>query len=607
MNKKVKIILLVVIIILLIITTAGVGIGIYFWNKNGGSTIITGKRDDWVYTGPKKESGNWLTGSLFSKYNNSSGTSSISSMTETVTSIDTNLGISADSSNLGTSSFNAKSDSTLGYSVDDSKNITNFRENIKNGYFPISTDITYNGLFYDYYFDTGKSKESNELFSPSYSMAISKDPISGENEYYMTVGLNSNIKESDFKRKKQNLMIVLDISGSMSSSLNSYYYDGNEENEREYKSKMQLANESVNLLIDQLKDDDRFGIVLFDDESYLAKPMNLVKETDIEKIKKHVLDITDNGGTNFEAGYTKATESFTKELLNDSEYDNRIIVITDAMPNLGTTSKTGLSKYVKDNAEKKIYTSFVGVGVDFNTEVIETLSNVKGANYYSVSSSEQFKKILGEDFEYMVTPLVFDLNLNFKSDSYEIEEIYGTDNKDKTKGNIISVNTLFPSSTNSETGTKGGVILLKLKKKNNEVDGKIKLSVSYSDRDDKKYSNEDEISFVNSNEFYANTGIRKAIVLVRYVNTLKNWILYERTQKDEFIITDETGITDCIYTKDNIYKMLGINERTSVDLKVSEKYKEVFSKLREYIISEKDEIKDDDMKQEIEILDRLVK
>ena len=601
MNKKVKIVLLVVIIILLIITTAGVGIGIYFWNKNGGSTIITGKKDDWVYTGPKKESENWLTGSLFGGYN-SKTTSSIQSISS--------AGASYDSINAESSAFNAKSDSTLGYSVGGSKNITNFRENIKNGYFPISTDITYNGLFYDYYFDTGKYKESSELFSPSYSMAISKDPISNQNEYYMTVGLNSNIKMSDFKRKKQNLMIVLDISGSMSSSLNSYYYDENEENEeneREYKSKMQLANESVNLLIDQLKDDDRFGIVLFDDEAYLAKPMNLVKETDIEKIKKHVLDITDNGGTNFEAGYTKATESFSKELLNDSEYDNRIIVITDAMPNLGTTSKTGLSKYVKDNAEKKIYTSFVGVGVDFNTDVIETLSNVKGANYYSVSSSEQFKKILGEDFEYMVTPLVFDLNLNFKSDSYEIEEIYGTDNKDKTKGNIISVNTLFPSSTNSSSGTKGGVILLKLKKKNNESDGKIKLSVSYSDRDNKKYSNEDEISFVNNNEFYANTGIRKAIVLVRYVNTLKNWILYERTQKDEFIITDETGITDCIYTKDNSYRMLGINERTSVNLKVSEKYKEVFSKLREYIIREKDEVKDDDLKQEIEILDKLIK
>jgi len=79
-------------------------------------------------------------------------------------------------------------------------------------------------LFYDYYFDTGRKTESEHLFSPSYSCAISKDPISLRKEYYMTVGLNSNIKESDFKRKKLNLVVVIDISGSMSSIFSSYYH-----------------------------------------------------------------------------------------------------------------------------------------------------------------------------------------------------------------------------------------------------------------------------------------------------------------------------------------------------------------------------------------------
>jgi hypothetical protein len=36
-------------------------------------------------------------------------------------------------------------------------------------------------------------------------------------EYYVAVGLNSGIKERDFERKKLNLVIVLDISGSMDS------------------------------------------------------------------------------------------------------------------------------------------------------------------------------------------------------------------------------------------------------------------------------------------------------------------------------------------------------------------------------------------------------
>ena len=504
----------------------------------------------------------------------------------------------------------------IGFSTGGAKDINNFRENIKNGYFPITTDITYNGLFYDYIFDTGAQKESKELFSPSYSTAISKDPISGKNEVYMTVGLNSNIKQSDFKRKKLNLVVVLDISGSMDSGLNSYYYDQftgkekkeQENNEDENKTKMQIANESVNVLIDQLKDDDRFGMVLFDNSAYLGKPISLVKNTDISAIKKHILEIEANGGTNFEAGYTKATELFKEYLnVNSYEYENRIIVITDAMPNYGETSDEGLMKYVKENAEKGIYTSFIGVGVDFNTELTEAISDVKGANYYSVHSSKEFKNRMGDEFEYMVTPLVFDLELNLKSEDFEIAKVYGSDTANKESGNLMKVNTLFPTKTTEEGEVKGGIILLKLRKKNEKTVGNVNLSVSYKDRNGKEFSNSQDVPFGSQEEHYDNTGIRKAIVLTRYANVVKNWIMYERTGEQRFIIIPAIGILDFDYTEDQIVVMLGRNERTSVKLKVSDTYKSAFNTIKQYILNENNELKDDNFKQEIEILDLLTK
>ena len=213
----------------------------------------------------------------------------------------------------------------------------------------------------------------------------------------MTVGLNSNIKQSDFKRKKQNIVVLLDISGSMSSNLNDYYYDAKDGpfskareflESKEDKSKMKLANESINLMLDKLNGDDRFGMVLFDDKAYLAKPINLTEETNMDKIKEHILEIEARGGTNFEAGYTKATELFTKELLNDDEYDNRIIVITDAMPNMGTTSKKGLLSYVKENAQNKIYTSFIGIGVDFNTDSTQFLLAKSITDFYTLQGED---------------------------------------------------------------------------------------------------------------------------------------------------------------------------------------------------------------------------
>ena len=277
------------------------------------------------------------------------------------------------------------------------------------------------------------------------------------------------------------------------------------------------------------------------------------------------------------------------------------------MPNYGRTDDEGLMKYVKENAEKGIYTSFIGVGVDFNTELIEAISDVKGANYYAVHNSKEFKERMGEEFEYMVTPLVFDLELNLKSTDYEIAKVYGSDTANKENGNIMKVNSLFPSKTTSNGEVRGGVILLKLNKKNEKTSGNLNLSVSYKDRDGKSFSNSKDVIFAEQNEHYDNTGIRKAIVLTRYANTLKNWIMYERTGEQRFIILPTIGITDFDYTEDQIRVMLGRNERTSVSLKVSDTYKNIFNTIKQYILSQNNELKDENLKQEIEILEKLTK
>jgi len=558
-------------------------------DKKATKNPVTGKIDDWEYE--------YIDYSEYENKGYLQGTGGIFSSIQ-------NGGMMADSA------VSQSASSNIGFSTGGAKDINNFRENIKNGYFPISTDITYNGLFYDYVFDTGNKNESEDLFSPSYSCAISKDPISDKQEYYMTVGLNSNIKESDFERKKLNLVVVLDISGSMGSGFSSYYYDSHLNNEltEEDKTKMEIANESVNILLDQLNEDDRFGIVLFDDSSYIGKPISLVSETDMEAIKGHVLEIKPQGGTNFEAGYEEATELFEEYINKDAnEYENRIIVITDAMPNYGTTSKQGLLSYVEENSDNGIYTTFIGVGVDFNSELIEQITDVKGSNYYSVHSSEEFKERMGEQFEYMVTPLVFDLNLNLESEDYKIEMVYGSDTTNKENGNIMEVNTLFPSKTTDSGEVKGGVVLLKLSKITDNENGQIELNVSYKDREGKKYSNKQRIEFNNKEEFYDNTGIRKAIVLTRYINTLKNWILYERSENERFIITPIYGIKDCVLLEEDVVKILGENERTSVKLTVSDEYKELFTKINNYIKAENEYIKDSTLEKELEILDKLIK
>ena len=510
-----------------------------------------------------------------------------------------------------------KSSNYMGFSVGGAKDIENFRENIKNGYFPISTDITYNGLFYDYMFDTGiddSKRTGNEgLFFPTYSTAKSKDPFSGKEETYMTVGLNSNIKEEDFKRKKLNLLVLLDISGSMSSPFYNYYYDNpleynNNDGEYSNESKMKLADKAVCTLIDQLNQDDRFGLVTFESSAKTEQRIEEVSKLNLEKLKNKILQITQTGGTNFSAGYIQATSEFEKfQDANKDEYENRIIVLTDAMPNAGEYGENSLMGLVKNNATSGIYTTFIGIGVDFNTKLIETITDVKGANYYSVHNNKEFTKRMGEEFEYMVTPLVFDLSLDVQSDDYDVTAIYGSDSASIKTGNIMKVNTLFPSK--SEDGeVKGGVILLKVVPKNDKTDGTVKVKVSYKDRSGKGYSDTQEVAFKNgAEEYYDNSGIRKAIVLTRYANTLKDWILYERSEDKKFLILPVTGIIDGYEFDENyVFVALGEHERASVDLEVSDSYKEIFRDLKTYIEEENKALKDDTFKQEYDALDLLI-
>jgi len=257
----------------------------------------------------------------------------------------------------------AESDAALGFSTGGAKDIGNFRENLNNGYLPLPTDVTYEGLFYDYYFDTGEQESCQKLFCPSYAYAVTRDPFSGEIEYYLSVGLNSGMKESDFERKKLNLVIVLDISDSMNSAFNSYYYDrfGNRQQwdpseEDSGRRKIEVAKESIVGLLDHLNDDDRFGMVLFNNTARVAKPLNLVSTTDMEAIKGHIMDISANGGTQMSAGMRLGTELFDDLWeVDPSEYENRIIFLTDAMPNMGETSEHGLlgmARFIGDDKAK---------------------------------------------------------------------------------------------------------------------------------------------------------------------------------------------------------------------------------------------------------------
>ena len=485
------------------------------------------------------------------------------------------------------------------------------------------------------------------------------DRDQNEREIFMTVGLNSNISAADFKRKKLNLVILLDISGSMNKPFenetqNIGYY-GNVS-----ATKMQVACKSLIALLTHLKYDDRIGLVLFNKNVSHRFYLTELKSLPFYTIRQ-ILAIGANGGTDFEAGFnacidqyrslfkklkleknikpaekpvnetpknnddennggstSPSPETSTTDLVKeggdnednkqqendvddtaegDPEYDNRIIVLTDMCPTKGKKGSGPLMKLVKKYAEKKgqkIYTTFIGVGLDFNTDLVGKISKVRGCNYMSVHNNTEFVKRLDAEFDYMVSPLVFNLRLTLKSegDAAYIAGVYGSDDvNDLKNGEVMSIKTLFPSPVNDDGDTKGGIVLLKIKRKDSGDDSKKTFSMivecEFEDKYEKKYVNKQIVEFgsenkYNNDDYYDNNGVQKGILLTRYVTLMRQWIIHDRL---------------LFYPKNYLNK--------NIKVTVSNKYKKIFKSFMRYYQEEYEKIGDKEMKKELELMDKI--
>ncbi|KAJ5068475.1 straightjacket isoform c [Anaeramoeba ignava] len=412
------------------------------------------------------------------------------------------------------------------------KDTTNFRLNLQQSNSFDKSSITYHGLFYEYYFNTGKPEtEKTVAVEPFY--AVTPNIYTNEKEYYISLALKSKYDGEGIKkfgRSPLNCVIILDISGSM----NSPFY-GRDDGEERSLSKLEVAKRTILGLFSHFHDTDYFGLVLFDTSAYVAWPYTQWGKIDKSKLEKKVKELRTKGGTNMEVGYNAGADMIRKYLKEEKDSErlklceNRVMFLTDAHPNSGATSPQGLFSLTKKNADDKIYSTFIGVGVDFNTGLIDTITNTKGANYFAVHSSSEFKRRMETDFDYIVTTIAFDLKV--KVDGAKILGAYGSPDADPNKETTVTEMCSVMPSNIENNETQGGIFLLKMDP--SVADGiPVKITVSYQDRFGENHTDVHTTSFPelpdDQSTLFQDSSVRKAIFLVRYVDFLK-----EFTRNDE--------------------------------------------------------------------------
>ncbi|CAF3683994.1 unnamed protein product [Rotaria sp. Silwood1] len=140
----------------------------------------------------------------------------------------------------------------------------------------------------------------------------------------------------------------------------------------------------------------------------------------------------------------------SSSLMTDNEYHNQILFLTDAQPNQGNLYKNFYSR-IEKLAKHRVYKTFIGVGIDLNTQLLSSITKNCGANYFSVHDSKNFLQLSDKDFCLIVTQLIFNVKMKPESDLFDVEHACGSSEWDKAKQDeLIKTTTLFPSRTDDE-------------------------------------------------------------------------------------------------------------------------------------------------------------
>lgn len=413
---------------------------------------------------------------------------------------------------------------------------------------PSSTTLTYEGMINENFYKQ-KKKETKLLSNFEISYASIMNPITQRREYFL--GLLSKSKYDGVGlREPIDIGIVLDISGSMDTKMN-----------KKGESRLDIAKKSLITFIDNLKEKDNISITAFNDEctkiiSFSNAKKFLDNKKNIDKINK----LESSGGTDIYKGLMQVYENLKKNNKNKNQY-RRIILITDMI----YYEDQNFIDSCKEMADNNIFLTILGISESFNTELTESISKIKGCNYYIILNDKDMKKYLIDEFNYICFPLSFNEKLEILSPFLKVKSIIGTGYKElkerkeniewdtnthklfdkefkqnifflllyfKRKGKILpkpvilcisqflkemhkktisEINTTFPSALTNyrkDFYAKGGMILIKLDENYVKEDNICQFSLSCEDKNNIKYNKDLVFSFQKKEEdFFSDQNI----------------------------------------------------------------------------------------------------
>jgi Ca-activated chloride channel family protein len=184
--------------------------------------------------------------------------------------------------------------------------------------------------------------------------------------------------ETPVRRAPINVALVLDRSGSMSG--------------RPLESAKDAAERFISFLAPQ----DRLSVVAFDDTvTTLFGPAAAGNASAVPTIRQ----LQPRGSTNLSGGWLRGLQLVQQQLVDGT---NRVVLLTDGQANQGVVDVGQLVSMSGAGSAGRVSTTCIGLGPNFNEDLLEPMARAGGGNYWFVEGDDQMTAIFENEIKGLV-------------------------------------------------------------------------------------------------------------------------------------------------------------------------------------------------------------